>query len=329
MNNSKSRINLYDNLRFLLILLVVVGHFAEVGCSNSNFFRSIFICIYAFHMPMFLFISGLFHKNENILKKALFYVSIGFLLKIVLFLQSLFLHNEASFSVFSDSQIPWYMFVLAIYIVISFLIRKVDKKFILVFSIILACFAGYDSAIGDFLYLSRAIVFYPFFVLGEMINKENLLKVTRKKGLRIASFITLIIWILICIILLERVYVLRPLFTGRNPFNINEIFIKWGFIYRILCYIISFIIGFSIICVVTDRKLPGITLFGSRTLQVYFWHLPILTFLSIYYINSNLSITYIGKLVWLLSSIFLTFVLSQKQFKFPISQIGNMCKYNK
>lgn len=326
MKESKTRINLYDNLRFLLILLVVVGHFSEVWSSNSNIFGSIFIFIYSFHMPLFLFLSGLFHKNENILKKSLMYIFIGFLLKIVLFLESLILYNNQSFSILSDSDVPWYMFVLAIYIVISFLLRKIDKKFILLFSIMLACFAGYDSSVGDYLYLSRTIVFYPFFVLGGMINKETLLSVTRGKNIRIISYIILFIWLLVCIFLLENVYVLRPLFTGRNPFSINEIFMKWGFIYRILCYVITFIVGLSVICIVTDKQLPIITLFGNRTLQVYFWHLPILIILT-KYIAPILSITKVGKLIWLLFAVILTFILSLKLFKFPIYQINRVCKY--
>lgn len=328
VKESKTRISLYDNLRFLLILLVVVGHFAEISSSNSNIFGSIFILIYSFHMPLFLFLSGLFHKNENIMQKVLMYIFIGFLLKIVLFLESLILYNNSSFSLLSDTGIPWYMFVLSIYILISFLTRKIDKKFILLFSIMLACFSGYDSSIGDYLYLSRAIVFYPFFVLGQMVNRETLLNITRNKGLKITSFIILFVWLLACIFLLKNVYVLRPLFTGRNPFSINEIFIKWGFLYRILCYIITFFIGFSIICIVTDKKLPIITSFGKRTLQVYFWHFPILILLT-KYIVPILYLTRIGKLIWLLCGVILTFIFSLKLFKFPIIQINMVCKYIK
>ncbi len=69
----KDRIMLWDNLKFILITLVVVGHFSERFASTSDICKSIFLFIYAFHMPLFLFISGMFHKDTDIPKKILFY----------------------------------------------------------------------------------------------------------------------------------------------------------------------------------------------------------------------------------------------------------------
>lgn len=62
----KTRIALWDNLKFVLILLVVIGHFSKFFQNDSSIYRSVFLFIYAFHMPLFLFISGLFHKDEKI-----------------------------------------------------------------------------------------------------------------------------------------------------------------------------------------------------------------------------------------------------------------------
>ena len=322
-----ARISLYDNLKFVLILSVVVGHFIDIKSSQSNYYKSIFVYIYTFHMPLFLFLSGLFHKNENILQKTLTFICIGFMLKITFFLFGIFLYGKASFSFLSDSGIPWYMFVLAIYIALSYGLRNIDKRFILFFSLMLGCFVGYDAKIGDYLYISRTVVFYPFFVLGMMADKERLMQLTRKKWLRGCAVTVLCLWLVLCFSRLEHIYSLRPLFTGRNPFKVNGLFVKWGFAYRILCYAITCAVGFSIVCVVTNRKLTPITLFGSRTLYVYFWHWPVAMVLQKYGIATALCESREGKFMWILCAVATTFCLSLKIFSFPVAQTAKFCKY--
>lgn len=71
LNRTNDHIALWDNLKFLLILLVVVGHFADFFTAESNSFRALFLFIYSFHMPMFFFISGLFFsEKKNRIKSA-------------------------------------------------------------------------------------------------------------------------------------------------------------------------------------------------------------------------------------------------------------------
>ena len=46
------RIYIFDNLKFILMALVVVGHFADAGIAVSETYRSLFVFIYSFHMPL-------------------------------------------------------------------------------------------------------------------------------------------------------------------------------------------------------------------------------------------------------------------------------------
>ena len=57
--------NIYvDNLKGLLIILVVVGHFTDIAIDEgSEALKSLFLIIYSFHMPLFIFINGLLCKN--------------------------------------------------------------------------------------------------------------------------------------------------------------------------------------------------------------------------------------------------------------------------
>lgn len=54
---------LYDNIRGILILLVVLGHALEYFRLDNKVGEFIYVFIYLFHMPVFIFISGYFSKN--------------------------------------------------------------------------------------------------------------------------------------------------------------------------------------------------------------------------------------------------------------------------
>lgn len=55
----KERSPLFDNIKIVLIILVLFGHALE-EISLENGYGIIRACIYSFHMPVFIFISGYF-----------------------------------------------------------------------------------------------------------------------------------------------------------------------------------------------------------------------------------------------------------------------------
>lgn len=244
--DNNSRIALWDNIKFFLITTMVIGHFADPFSDKSDVCKSIFLLIYSFHMPLFIFISGLFHNNKNIVKKCVFYISLAFLSKILLSLFSGKGEAGYSFSLLSDANIPWYLFVMSFYIVICYILRNENKLYIIIAFIILACFIGYDKTIGDYLYISRTIVFFPFYLIGTMLKHDKLLEIKRKnKVLILPAIFVLLIWFYLCFAKLDIVYELRGLFTGRNAFY--GVFLQNGILMRLLCYFISSIIGFAIL----------------------------------------------------------------------------------
>ncbi|MDO4811214.1 MAG: hypothetical protein Q3985_04640 [Eubacteriales bacterium] len=79
---------------------MVIGHFAEQVIdfgTEAGPYRAIFIFIYAFHMPLFIFVSGLFHKNRNISQKVFAFISIGLIYKILIYCIRRVTEGEASF----------------------------------------------------------------------------------------------------------------------------------------------------------------------------------------------------------------------------------------
>lgn len=315
-----NRIALWDNLKFILITLVVAGHFADQLTDYSSIYSSIYLFIYAFHMPLFIFISGYFHSDRNTTKKVLFYTSLGFLYKIVSFLiDRLNGDSQYIFNLLADSGLAWFMFVLAIYTFALSLLKDQNKKFILIGSIILACFIGYDKSIGDFLYLSRAIIFFPFYLLGTMIKSFDILEFKRKYPLlKVVALLIFIAWGILCITKVNTLYGLRYMFSGRHPFP--DGIITYGPIIRLACYIISAVLGLSLILLATSKKIKWISNFGKNTINVYFWHLNLFyIFKSFIDFNSIYSSFSFGFLLYITATIVVTVILSTKIFNFPVN----------
>ena len=63
MNRTIQRDGYFDTLKFVLMLFVIYGHAIVFGLKNSDLIKGIYIFIYTFHMPLFIFVSGYFSKN--------------------------------------------------------------------------------------------------------------------------------------------------------------------------------------------------------------------------------------------------------------------------
>ena len=316
------RIYKFDNLKFILILFVVIGHFADIYANNYGALQSIFIFVYSFHMPLFIFLTGLFQKkikkvSDIPIKKIIFYILLIFFMKITIFYISERYSFGYSFEVLSGSEVYWYLNVVILYMLIGPIINKLKFSYLFIFSIVLALFAGYDNNINDFLYLSRAIVFFPFYLLGHNYsnNKEKIINICNKKGLKLISIIIIIIFMYICIYELSYIYKYRTLFTGRNPYDYIAAFTV-GYKDRILTYLISFIMGFSIMCLIPNKKIKIIKKKKKRTLPVYVLHFPILLLMRGLNLFDILEKNFGDNFIYilLLISIILTFFLSLRIF---------------
>ena len=80
-----------DNVKGFLIICVVAGHFLESGIDyHSNMCKSLFLFIYSFHMPLFVFASGLMCEHaiqtkERFCKKLANFAGLYVLLKLLIF----------------------------------------------------------------------------------------------------------------------------------------------------------------------------------------------------------------------------------------------------
>lgn len=319
MPKHQERVALWDNLKFILILFVVIGHFVDMYIKAPTF-QSIFIFIYAVHMPLFILIAGFFHKDERIAVKVATYLACGFLLKIILHVANQAFGWEIDFYLFTSNDVSWFMFAMAAYILITYLIRELNKKLILLIVFIVACFASYDNTMGDFLSWGRIVTFFPFYLLGSILNPNFFLRVKRHRWSYPAGFVIITLWGGCCYYFVEYVYKYRLMFTGHIPFS-ELPFEGAGVLTRLFATFISVILCIGWILLVPSGKIPLISTWGQRTLQVYFWHYLVLKVLVYFRFHDICQYAVAGKAWYLGAALLVTCLLSTPIFGFPTSHI--------
>lgn len=273
----------WDILKFIMIFLVVLGHAADFYTASNEKMRALFLVIYAVHMPVFIFVSGLFSKktvSEKRTDKLIGYIVLYLVLKFIPFIYRFSETDFPGINLFKESSAPWFMLALFGFNVITILLKDCSPKFVLIFSILLACFAGYDRNIGDFLALSRIIVFYPFFYMGYIADREKLEKFCENKKIRIAAAAVIIAFIAIVFIFTDKLYWMRALVTARSSFAVWPDAGRFGGLIRLGYYAVTLLLGFSVVALTPSKTPFGIAAkLGQRTLAVYAFHFAALYFI--------------------------------------------------
>ena len=329
VNSLEKRIEKWDILKFFLMFLVVLGHIAAGYTYGYRSMRSLYVLIYSFHMPLFIFLSGMFSKNtinNKRYSKMFSYLLIYIFSKFLFSLYGLFDSGKFEFNLIKGNGLPWYMLAMFVFMLVTSSLQNIKPKYVLAFSIALALIAGYDPWIKDILAASRIIVFFPFFYLGYLVEPDRIQKLTDKVWIKVVSAFIIILATVLVFSFSKYAYLLRPMFTGRNPYTSLHSYKMYGAAIRLVCYVISAVMGFAFIAITPNRTPFGIIAkFGTRTVGVYVFH-----YFVIYLLYNQLGIKAFfeslfsgngaGYMVLPLALI-ITVVLSLKPFSVPINVI--------
>ncbi len=271
MNNRDSYM---DNLKSILIFMVVLGHFLIPVSNDCRSIRAAYYFIYLFHMPAFVFVSGYFSRRF-VQQSRKEYKLVGFLSLYVLFtlclclVQFIFTHKYNLFIFLNNGQAPWYMLAMFFWYLIIPFVSCLSPIFAFSLFTLLALSVGVYSECGNFLALSRTIVLFPFFIIGFYFRRDLIDKI--KPWIRIISAFVL----LLCYFILFFRY---PIFS-----NYLEIVYAWnsyhelgfsnihGILIRIIWYIVSATMTLCLMCLVSAKHLR-VTYIGERTLGIYVVH---------------------------------------------------------
>lgn len=168
-SKAKRRVPLWDNARWIAITLMVVGHGILKLISESDAAYSTYLFIYAFHVGVFVTVSGYFAKSGTPNGRQMKRVFTDILLPYLIFETIWTVVRWVSGGEFwldysSASWTLWFLLALAVWrIVLPYIVLL---RWPLLISIALSIGAGYFANIDSLFALSRTLGFLPFFVFG-------------------------------------------------------------------------------------------------------------------------------------------------------------------
>lgn len=268
------RIAKWDNLKLFLIFTVVEGHIADTFYEYCNDMKSVFLFIYLFHMPAFIFLSGLFSKKTvdgNNYKKVLPYVTLYFATLFLRFVSSAVCYGTDSLPLFDSSGVPWFVFSLFSMNIITMYTKKFKPQWVLAASIILSIFAGYNYQNIDAFSIMRTINYYPFFYLGYILNREKLNEFLSRKKIKIISAVFIAAVFAVCFLIPKDIMFLRTFVTGRGIYSTLGDIAVWGGLIKIPVTAVTLALIMALISLTPSKEFK-LSVLGSRTLGVYVVH---------------------------------------------------------
>lgn len=272
----KQRVYYWDNLKALLIFLVVLGHFLLPVTDIGRVIEVSYFFIYIFHMPAFVFVTGYFAKYY--MKKQVPQINklLGFLIlyvvyKVLLWItKSIVVGELVKFDLLEERAAPWYMLCMFYWYVLLPIFDKFKPQVSIGFAVLLALMAGLDPRIGFFLCLCRCIVYMPFFLIGYYFKSDWLEKITTRKAKIVAGIFLAVVLVILAFNMkfMDKYGAIIFGSSGYSVIHTSDI-VAMGL--RFLWMLIASAITLAIMCLIPKRK-TVITFIGSRTLAIYILH---------------------------------------------------------
>lgn len=316
---AKERIAYYDNMKAILILLVVVGHWVNdfSYVTDSRLVTVAAAWIYIFHMPLFLFVSGLFATScyskergfaaENVLFYFALYVifqALKWLVYAVLLGQGF----SASFDLFYISAAPWYLLVLGLLTLCTPLFAQIKPAWGIAFAIALSIFNGWFNEDCSLLSLSRFFTYLPMFFFGYYLGNSKMTEIVKKwraegvffrgrrlmglGALRILSVAFLAgMFVALYVFPSDVTALIRHYSTGIHTFpEFAEKFPSipyavWAVLRLLHCGLIL-VIGLCVAAITPFSNKGFFTVIGERSLQIYIGHMLILYYIRQFNIDA-------------------------------------------
>ena len=321
MNNIKNNYFI-DNIKFILIFLVVFGHLIERYIDTNSTLMGVYMFIYIFHMPLFIFVSGFLSKNINKSKKIfLSNLLVPYIiLNIIWYTLAYFYTGETNFPLLYPGWTLWFLLSLFFWRVSLKYLVKI--KYILPISFILGLIVGLVSN-GSILSFSRTIVFLPFFLLGYYTDMEKLKKIDDKVNIWLA-ILGVALFIGLALFIADNNRIDYKFLYGSYSYSELGINLWQGILYRSLLYTSSIILS-GFICAMTPNTKTFYTVMGKSTMYVYVFHIYVV--LIIFYLIPRWDIHIITNWIIIISPLFITYILSRKIFKKAYDMlIHQICK---
>lgn len=274
----KERDSYYCNLKLLLLFLVVYGHTIEGFIDSFETAAQLYRVIYAVHMPLFLFLSGLFLKDGTSclrqMKQMFFYygaiqsvtVLVGRAAGVSFRLGTPVWHLWYLLSLGCMAALGWCWYALAGRLI--WLNRGIVKIVLIAVAIMGVCLVGECPIVGRWMSLSRTICFLPYFLSGLFCPREI---PWERWGFRMLGLAGLICFLGIYLNWGCRMPV--GLFYQADSYQAVGV-PETGAFLRLLYLCMGFALGVFLLAFTSRRRFP-FSKVGADTLWIYLLHAPL------------------------------------------------------
>ncbi|MEH7502067.1 acyltransferase family protein [Neobacillus drentensis] len=274
MASTSKRSKYFDNAKFILIFLVVFGHLISPLKEQDGILFTLYTVIFLFHMPAFIFISGYFakgyKKKGNFLKTIRKVLLPYFIFQMIYSLYYYLNGQEASikFDFLHPHWSLWFLLSLFFWNLLLYVFARL-RWIGFCCAIVLGIAIGFIDHVGSYLSLSRTFVFFPYFLLGYLLNGSQLRKAVRAKY----SFPVGVLILIGTLVFLGYSFPHNsvPWLLGDTSYA-NMGGEEWADgLFRGLQYVLTLIVVFGFLTIIPSNQLK-VSVIGERTLYVYLFH---------------------------------------------------------
>lgn len=264
----------WDSLKFILIFFVIYGHMIETYAPNDSFNRAMYNFIYTFHMPFFMYISGLFSQIKDRAKYKygiLTIIETFIVFQIIRCIKPILWGGTINidYHLLYPKGTLWYLAYLVVYRLFIYIMPKqcLDShpKTIIFISLGTAIIGGFiPHGISD-----KLLSFFPYFLMGYYSYRINIKERIKRIPLLLSLIGLLSIFIIISyainfdiwyILYYEASYYMTDPIVAPNILCIS----------RIIAYISAIISSVFIMRIVLCKNV--FHQYGSKTLFIYMYH---------------------------------------------------------
>lgn len=266
----KQRSSYWDNIKGFLMLLTVFAHILYQLQNNAESINKTVDCIYMFHMPAFVFVSGFFGKSE----RARSFAGIVKLLFLYFIFNSLMGFAYGFSSLLVPMYSFWYLPALAVWRLTAHRIAKFKEINLILF--IVALFAGFFPSIDNTFSAARILCFYPFYMAGYQLSREKSEALTAKPYTK-----RLLTGIPAALLTAAGALAAYSFFSFSDSSLLMDAYPEpIGSFGRISIYVIAFLAIYALHQLSPDKKLPLLTTAGRNSLWIFILHRPLTLLLS-------------------------------------------------
>ncbi|MFC4586512.1 acyltransferase family protein [Sphaerisporangium corydalis] len=263
-----------DNVKFVLIALVVTGH-SLVPTLGTHSSRSLYVFIYVFHMPLFVLISGylsrnFWNSNAKTNKLVDTFLVPYVIVEVGYAVLRTALGHKWSLTIIDPSWLNWYLLALLLWRLSTPVWRRM--RYPLPIAVGVYLMAGLSDLPGDFS-MDRFFGLMPFFVLGLWLQPRHF-EMLNRRWVKILAGVVLAGAAGVALLISKRLP-LSPLYFKESY---AELHMSWwvGMGVRAALLVAALTVSAAILALVPRRN-TWFTDLGTRTLYCYLLHgVPVL-----------------------------------------------------